>query len=197
MEQKIFHGQISPTDFARDLISHFNRGNFRVQQIGNGDQIAIQIATNDRSTSGGKTAMSINLQKVEDGVMVRIGEQAWLGVAASLGFTALSVFRNPLNLLHRIDDLAQDIESLQITAEAWQVMDATSRALGTGVELSARLKTMMCTFCNTANPVGQANCISCGAPLGDVQPDTCKNCGFVILKKENFCPNCGQPIQKV
>ncbi len=197
MEQKIFHGQISPSDFARDLISHFNRGNFRVQQFGNGGQVAVQIATNDRSTSGGKTAMSINIQKVEDGVMVRIGQQAWLGVAASIGFTAISALRNPLSLLHRIDDLAQDIESLQITEEAWNVMNATAHALGTGIELSERLKTMVCDFCNTANPVGQSNCIACGAPLGDVQPGTCKNCGFVIQQKEKYCPNCGQIIAVV
>jgi hypothetical protein len=194
MEQKIFHGDISPSNFAQDLISHFNRGNYRVQQFGNGDQVAVQIATNDRSTSGGKTALSINLQKVEDGILVRVGQQAWLGVAASLGFTAISAFRNPFNLLHRIDDLAQDIESLQISEEAWRVINATARANSTGLELSERLRTMVCDFCNTANPVGESNCIACGAPLGDIQPDTCKNCGFVIQKKEKFCPNCGQVL---
>lgn len=194
MEQKIFHGQISPSDFSRDLISHFNRGNIKVQQVGSDDQIAVQIATNDRSTSGGKTALSINLQKVDDGVMVRIGQQAWLGVAASLGVTAFSALRNPFSLLNRLDDLAQDIESLQITEEAWRVMEATSRAMGTGTELSKRLKRMVCGFCNTANPVGESSCIACGAPLGDEQPDTCKNCGFIIQKKEKFCPNCGQAL---
>lgn len=191
MEQKIFHGDITPAHFAQDLISHFHRGNLRVQQVGSGDQIAVQIATNDRSTSGGKTALSINLHKVADGVMVRIGKQAWLGVAASLGFTAISALKNPLNLLHRIDDLAQDIESLQITEEVWRVLQATARANSAGLELSNRLKKMVCDYCNSANPVGESNCIACGAPLGDVQPDTCTSCGFVIHKKEKFCPNCG------
>lgn len=194
MDRKIFHGNISPSHFARDLLSHFNRGNFRVQQVGSGDQISVQIATNERATSGGKTALSINIQKVDDGVMVRTGQQAWLGVAASLGFTAISALKNPLNLLHRIDDLAQDIESLQITEEAWRVMEATARANGVGLELSERLRKMVCDHCNTANPVGESNCIACGAPLGDVQPDTCQSCGFVIHKIEKFCPNCGKAL---
>lgn len=194
MDQKIFHGQITPSDFARDLIAHFNRGNFRVQQVGSGNQLAVQIATNNSATSGGKTALSISLQKVEDGVLVRIGQQAWLGVAASIGFTAISALRNPFSLLHRIDDLAQDIESLQITEEVWRVLDGTARTLGTGIELSERLKKMVCPYCNTANPTGESSCIACGAPLGDVQPETCKSCGFVLKRKEKFCPNCGQPI---
>ncbi len=47
--------------------------------------------------------------------MVELGQQAWLGVAASLGQTAFSVFRNPFSLIGRLDDLAQDIESMQLS----------------------------------------------------------------------------------
>ena len=44
MEQRIFHGKITPSDLAQSLLAHFNRGNLRVQQIGSGDKIAVQIA---------------------------------------------------------------------------------------------------------------------------------------------------------
>jgi len=55
------------------------------------------------------------IQKVEDGVSVQAGQQAWLGVAASLGYTALAALRNPFTLLGRLDDLAQDVEYIQLS----------------------------------------------------------------------------------
>ena len=36
----------------------------------------------------------------------------------------------------------------------------------------------------------EGRCIACGAPLGEVQPSTCANCGFVVQKEEKICPNC-------
>jgi hypothetical protein len=194
MEQKIFHGPIQPEDIARSLMAHFNRGNFRVQQFGSGDELAVQIATSQVIASGGQTALSVTLQKVEDGVAVTIGQQAWFGVAASLGTTAFTALRNPLNLLSRLDDLAQDIESLQLRDEVWHEVELTANALGSGYELSNRLKRYVCSYCSTANPPGEPRCIACGAPLGDVQLRTCKNCGFILRNNEKFCPNCKKPV---
>jgi len=193
-EQRIFHGDIKPPDFARDLIANFDRGNLRVQQVGSGSKITVQIATRQRPTSGGQTALSVKLQKVDDGVSVTIGKQAWLGVAASLGFTALSTIFNPLNILSRLDDIAQDIEHLQLTDEVWEVVEGTAKSFEAGHELSRRLQRMVCEFCDTANPGGEPSCISCGAPLGSVQPFTCMKCGFVISKTDKVCPNCKQKL---
>ncbi len=64
--------------------------------------------------SGGQTALTVAVQTTEDGVIIEIGQQAWLGVAASIGHTALSALRNPFSLLGRLDDLAQDIENIQL-----------------------------------------------------------------------------------
>jgi hypothetical protein len=194
MDQRIYHGNFSPVDIARSLIAHFNRGNFQVQQIGQGDQIAVQIATARQASAGGATALSVNLLKVEDGVSVQLSNQAWLGVAASIGMTAFSALRNPFNLLGRLDDIAQDIENIQLTEEVWSVIDGTARAEGTGFELSERLRRSVCPYCSTANPVGESNCIACGAPLGEIQPETCPACGFVLKNKENVCPNCGRTL---
>lgn len=194
MEQKIFHGSFSPSDIANALVAHFNRGNFRVQQFTQGENVAVQIATAPIQSSGGQTAMSIFIQKVEDGVGVQIGQQAWTGIAASLGLTALSALANPWNLLHRLDDVAQDIQSIQLQEEVWKVIEGTARALGAGYELSSRLQRIICDYCNVANPVGEPSCVACGAPLGDRQPSTCKNCGFVVTRAERFCPNCGRNL---
>jgi len=194
MVQKTYHGDFSPADFTRSIIAQFHRGNLHVQQIGDGDKVVVQIATKDMSQSGGKTAIGISLQKVEDGVMVQVGKQVWFSIAASLGLSAISLLRNPLNILGRMDDIAQDIENLQLRDEIWDVIDNTAKNLGSGFELSERIRRYVCDFCNTPNPIGQPDCIACGAPLGSIQPITCKNCGFVISIDEKYCPNCKKPI---
>lgn len=191
MDQRIYHGKITPADFAQSLIAHFNRGNLRVQQIGVGPQVNVQIASRQGASSGGQTALGIALQAIEDGVAVQVGKQAWFGVAASLGWTALSALRNPFALLDRIDDLAQDIEYVQLTDEVWRVVDQTARALKAGHELSERLRRLVCAYCDTPNPVGEPSCIACGAPLGGAQPIACPKCGFVVTARTSNCPNCG------
>ena len=194
METKIFHGNIQPKDFAKALMAEFNRGNLQTQQVGRGSEIVVQIATRQMRRSGGQTALTVSLEKVTDGVSVQVGKQSWLGVAASLGATALSALRNPLSLLGRLDDVAQDIESLQISERVWEVIENAAYAAGASFELSERLRRLVCEFCNTANPVGEPSCIACGAPLGGAQPHTCGKCGFVVKTSESVCPNCKQRL---
>lgn len=192
MEHKTFHGNIKPKDVSRAIIAHFHRGNYRVQQIGDDDNIIVQIASLRNPTSGGLTSIGISIQEFEDGVMVQIGKQSWMGIAASLGKTALSAIRNPLSILGRIDDVAQDIESLSIRDEIWAVINQTAASLGASHELSERLRKYICNYCDTPNPTGESHCIACGAPLGGIQPQTCSYCGFIITNDENICPNCKQ-----
>jgi len=190
MEQRIYHGNLSTTDISEALISRFNHGNLRAQQIGDPERLIVQIGTRPGAMAGGDTTLSVILQKVEDGVAVQLGQQAWMGIAASLGTTALAAIRSPFNLLGRLDDLAQDIQNLQINEQIWQTIDDVARLAGATQELSNRLRRAVCPYCLTANPVGEPSCIACGAPLGEVQPRTCPNCGFVVKPGETVCPNC-------
>jgi len=194
MPQRIYHGKITNSDLARAIIAHFGHGNLRVQQFGSGDTLVVQLSTAPYAQSGGKTALSVSLQNVVDGVSVEMSKQTWLGVAASLGVSTIATLRNPLNLLNRLDDIAQDIEYVQLVENVWKVIDQSARALGSGFELSDRLNRYVCDYCNTANPPGEPSCIACGAPLGDIQPKACANCGYIIKKYEKTCPNCGKTI---
>lgn len=194
MEPRIFHGNLTPLDLSRALIAEFNRGNLRAQQLGNDQQMVVQIMTRDQPQAGGQTALSVTLQQVEDGVAVQIGKQAWLGVAASLSRTAMLAWRNPWEILGRLDDIAQDIENFQLSERVWGIIESSARAVGATYELSDRLRRLECSYCGTANPVGEPRCIACGAPMGSIQPRTCLNCGFVINSDESTCPNCGQRL---
>ena len=195
--RKIFHGLIKPIDFSRVLIAEFNHNNLIAQQLGSGNEIVVQITTPNNRRSGGQTALTVTLEKVTDGVAVEVGKQSWLGIAASLGTTALLALRNPFTLLNRLDDVAQDIESLQINDRIWEVVENVAFTAGATFELSERLRRLVCKYCDTANPVGEPSCIACGAPLGKSQPRTCSNCGYVINNHETHCPNCNQPIEKL
>lgn len=194
IEQRMYHGNITAKEIAHALMGEFNHGNFIAQAFGNEKRLVVQIATKDWLRSGGQTAISVTITKIEDGVAISIGEQAWIGVAASLGQTILSAWKNPWNILNRLDDLAQDIQSIQLTDQIEEVINNTARMANATQELSARFKRMTCEYCGTANPLGEPACIACGAPLGMAQPGTCPKCGYIIKKNENRCPNCGQPL---
>ena len=194
LNQRTFHGPITPDDFARALIAEFDQGNLRAKQIGRGNNRVVQIASPFAPASGGRTAIAVHLSRVEDGVLVHIGQQQWMGVAASLGVTALSMLRNPFSLLTRLDDLAQDIASLQLMERVWQTLERAADSLGASYEISERLRRLVCEYCITANPVGEPHCVACGAPLGHSQPVACNKCGFIIEAGIQYCPECGALI---
>jgi len=195
MEQRTFHGPITPEDLAAALVAEFDRGNLRAQAVSHAGTLIVQIGSRELRASGGETALSIHLSPVEDGVLARLGQQEWLGVAASLGATALAALRNPLTLLGRLDDLAQDISSLQLTDRVWQTVQRTAESLGASHEISERLRRLTCGYCLTANPVGGFRCLACGAPLGPEQPEACPHCGYVVPRGSATCPQCGKSLR--
>jgi hypothetical protein len=192
--ERTYHGNIVPADMAAALIAAFNQGNLRCQQIGQGDKVMVQIASRDFAQSGGRTALAVTIQKVTDGVTVSVGQNEWLGVAASLGQTALATLLNPWNLIHRLDDLAQDITSLTLESKAWEALEHYARTAQTTKTISARLQTVTCPYCQSANKLGAADCENCGGPLGEVQPVSCGKCGNVMPAKSKLCSNCGNAI---
>ena len=194
MDTKIYHGDVTAVNLAQALVGRFNRGNLKAQAVRNGDQVVVQIASRRDAKSGGQTALGLTLQQIEDGVTVRLGKQNWLGIAASLGVSVLMAKANPFNLLGRLDDLAQDIENLNLDDRVWEVIDEVAETMGASQQLSERLRRTGCAYCSTANPVGQPRCIACGAPLGDAQPRTCEHCGYVAAPDDSFCQNCGDKL---
>lgn len=194
MDQRTFHGDITPQDLANALLARFNRGDLRAQQRGRGGKLVVQIGSPAMRRSGGPTAISVQLSRVEDGVHIKLGEQQWLGVAASLGQTVLMGLLRPASIIGRLDDVAQDISSLQLADQVMQTLKDTAAALGASYEISERLRRLTCPYCGTGNPVGDPSCLACGGPLGYQQPVACGNCGFVGEADDPTCSNCGLPL---
>ncbi len=193
-EKRTYHGPITPDDLTEALIAAFHQGNLRASKVGHGDNLVVQIASSAMPASGGRTALSINLTSVTDGVMVQIGEQEWLAIAASLGKTALSTLLNPINLIGRLDDIAQDIASLQLKEQILETIDRTANSLRASHLLSEKLRRLTCPYCLAANPVGEPSCIACGAPLRPSQPVACPRCGFIAEAGMSHCPECGATL---
>ncbi len=178
---------------AQALVARFDHGNLRAQSFSSQDKVVVQIASRTLRASGGQTAMTVALQRIQDGVSVQAGEQELLGVAVSLGQSVLATLLNPWNVIGRLDDIAQDVSSLSLADQVWEEIENVARSAGANFELSERLRRLVCSYCKTANPVGEASCIACGAPLGESQPRTCQKCGYVLKSGESRCPQCGAP----
>lgn len=194
MTTKIYHGNITAENLSKAIVTRFNTNDLSARYSISGDQYIVQITSRRDAQSGGKTSIGLVIQQLKDGVAVKIGKQDWLGIAASLGLSALSLRFNPLNILGRLDDIAQDIENLSLDDRLWEVIDDVATTMGASQELSERLRRTACEYCNTANPVGEPRCLACGAPLGDSQPRTCVKCGFVSKPEDIACTNCAAPL---
>lgn len=195
MNIRIYHGNITPLMLAKALYARFNTGNYQVESYGDDDNLNLQIFTRPGREAGAETGLTVNISKVEDGVSVQLGKQRMLALAANFGKAALHAFRNPWSLLGNLDDIAQDLESMQLEDAVWAAIDKVARQQHAGVSLSKRLSSVKCPYCLSGNEVGAGNCIACGAPLGDHQPNTCRSCGYVLYSADKICPNCGLPVQ--
>jgi len=190
MKTKTYHGKLKLDQVSQALANFFNRGQLTAKLNRTGDQAFLQIATRERRSSGGRTSLGVSLRQVDDRLEVQVSEQSVLGIAASLGATALLALRNPLNLLGRLDDLAQDIEHLELDDQVWEVVERLAKDADASHELTDRLRRLSCEYCGTANPVGAGSCFACGAPLGDAHPYGCPNCGYAVSHSDANCPNC-------
>jgi len=48
MEQRTFHGDLSPDEIATALLAQFNQGSFVAQRLSQGDRVMVQVGTRDR-----------------------------------------------------------------------------------------------------------------------------------------------------
>lgn len=195
MEQFTFHGPLEIEDVARALEGEFDKGNLQVQMHGDDDFQVVQIASIRRPISGGRTALTIHLSKIEDGIHVKMGQQEWIGIAASLGQTALGMLKNPAYLLGRIDDLVEDLSSIQLNDRVRETIERVAKSVGASYQISETLRRLTCIYCLSANPVGEPHCIACGAPMGPSQPISCPHCGFVTHAGAEICPSCKNSLE--
>ncbi len=69
---------------ARDLVRMYAAMGYQAQQLGNDEQTMVQIKKGGdlEALIGLQAALSLTLQRTENGVMVAIGQQKWIDKAA-------------------------------------------------------------------------------------------------------------------
>lgn len=83
MEQRTYRGDIDPEGVADALVSRFNHGHLMPQKVrGQEGQVMVQIATREHWWGAARSALSVGIAPVDDGVRVTVGEQRWLDRAA-------------------------------------------------------------------------------------------------------------------
>jgi predicted RNA-binding Zn-ribbon protein involved in translation (DUF1610 family) len=195
VDQRTYHGNIDPDELANALVVAFDQGNLRAQMVGSDERVMVQVATREWSGTGGQAALTVTISKVVDGVTVSLGQHEWLGAAASMVQTGLMALLNPVSLISRIDDIAQDVTSFSLPSQIWAAVDHYCRSVGAAMMISEKLRSVVCPYCGVANSAGQGSCSACGAPLGSVQPRACPRCGNVMNNSSRFCDNCGATMR--
>ncbi|MFQ6015035.1 MAG: zinc ribbon domain-containing protein [Anaerolineae bacterium] len=195
MEQRTYRGDIDPEGLADALIAHFDHGDLMAQKVtGQDGHLMVQIATRERGWGAARSALSIGIAPVQDGVRVTVGEQRWLDAAASLAITGLGALINPRSLLWRIDDIARDVGKLTLDDQVWDAVEHYCDSVGARLGLAEKHLVVACPYCGVGNPVGEGKCSACGGGLAEVQPVDCHKCGFVLPQGSRFCSRCGTAL---
>ena len=190
MEQRTYHGNITPQELADVLTGRFNTQDMRATTSGEGEKLVVHIEAG--GYSGGRTSLSVGLAPVTDGVTVTVGDQNLLGVAADLLETGLKTLWNPVMLIGEIGDVAQNVQRLSLPKQVWETVEHYSRSVGAG--LTPELSGVTCPYCAVLSPLGTGQCPACGAPLGEAQPVACPRCGRLLPPNLKFCTRCGTPL---
>jgi len=195
MEQRTYRGEIDVESLAEALLTSFNSGELMAQAVrGQDGHILVQIAMRDSGWGAARSALSVGLARVQDGVRVTIGEQRWLDAAASLAITGLGALINPRSLLWRIDDIARDVGKLTLDDQVWKAIEHYCESVGATLGLAEKHLVVACAYCGVGNEVGVGKCSACGGSLVEVQPVACHKCGFVLPKGSRFCSRCGTKL---
>lgn len=197
MEQRAFHGKIDAEELARSLVLRFNAGDSRAQWMrGEEGRTVVQIQSLKQDRDDPTTAVTLHISPSRTGIVVALGEQQWAGVAADLAKSGLMAVLNPWSLLGEIDDIARNVQRLQLRQQIWQAIDAYCKSSGVSTGGVMPVQQVICPYCGTPAEVGQPTCKACLGPLGSVQPITCPRCGFLNEHDARQCVNCRTPLSR-
>jgi hypothetical protein len=195
IEQRAYHGEISPEDLAHALVLRFNEGETRAHAIkGEGGRAVIQIQNRRIEYGDPNTAVTVQVSPTKTGITVSVSEQKLLGVAADMAKSGVKAWLNPINLIGELDDIARNVRWMGLRAEIWNAIDEYCQTQGSGRGAAGLLLNVVCPYCGTPNDVGTQTCVACKAPLAEAQPIVCSRCGFLNQPEANLCVNCGAKL---
>ncbi|MGI8587483.1 MAG: hypothetical protein ACR2M0_07310 [Chloroflexia bacterium] len=127
MEQRIYHGNISPEGLAAYLVQQYNmRDRLLAQKLGQGDSLVVQIGQNHHHQGTDmRNAVTIGIHRAPENpndLVVTMGEQQWItpemaGYAAMMGLIA--VLFTPWALFALIWPVSAMLGSRALPSDIW------------------------------------------------------------------------------
>ena len=200
MEQRVYEGPIDPEGLAQALLDDWDRDDTIAQAFGEQGRFIVQIGQREGGWFGDEPhqAITLDIQRIDDGVQVTMGQQQWIKDTGVQIFTGGLIGFFPFFFAFPLGQFlggGGDIDQ-SLPGRIWQTVDRYAGSFGTGPATgkTERLATVPCPECGVANPQGAQRCSACGAHL-DVSP-ACPQCGHVNPPGANFCNRCGSSLRQ-
>ena len=138
MEQRVYHGAVSPDQLADYLVQQYDpQKNMQAQRIGEGDSLVVQIAMSDdpEKKHGALTLAVVRATDAEAGVMITMGEQQWItpqNVAHTAMMATIAVLITPWALFGLIWPLSQIVSARMLPNDVWNTIE--TYMLGQGAQ---------------------------------------------------------------
>jgi hypothetical protein len=129
MEQRIYHGNVSPEGLADFLVQRYDpQDDLQAQKIGQGDSLVVQIGHGDLPEKI-KHAVTVGITRAidtEQGVVVTMGQQQWItphmaAYAAMMGL--ISVLVTPWALFALLWPVSELIGSRTLPGDIWNAIE--------------------------------------------------------------------------
>jgi hypothetical protein len=136
MDQRVYHGNITPEGLADFLVQRFDpQHNVQAQKIGQGDSLVVQVGHGDVREEI-KHAVTVGITRAHDseqGVIVTLGQQQWITpgmatYAAMMGLVAVLV--TPWALFGLLWPVSELIGSRTLPGEIWSAVEMYALSQG-------------------------------------------------------------------
>ncbi|MBO0792667.1 MAG: zinc ribbon domain-containing protein, partial [Ktedonobacteraceae bacterium] len=185
---------------AKDLVNAYISQGYQAQDIGNKDQMMVQIKKGGdfEAIIGMQAALSVNLQRTTGGVVATIGQQRWIDKAAvgAVGVVALP-FLWPLALTAGVGALRQ----ASLGNQALNMVDGLVRQQKPGIAVGPVPYNLMPQM---QQPPEQPPYYTPPAPSAPPRPAPapmpmpgglrCTSCNTPYEPGDTFCSGCGRPL---
>jgi hypothetical protein len=129
VEQRIYHGDVTPGELADFLVEQYDpRPRLQAQKLGEGDSLLVQIGHGDEMAKM-HDAITVAITRAPDGaagLALTVGRQQWFS-PTMVGYTAMlgliSVMVTPWVLFALIWPITEAVESVALAGDVWSSID--------------------------------------------------------------------------
>lgn len=166
MNQRVFYGNINPTNLADHLVGvfnqqpgmYYNHPHTMAQRVGEGDSVLVQIL-HSGSWGRNNNTLGVQIVRVPGGVSVSIGQSNWLDIDESTlaGMVVGALFFPPLLLFPLISGLTHS----SFDQDVWSVIEGYCTWAAGQTRGTEAPRVFHCPYCGAYNQIGAQRCLSC------------------------------------